>query len=66
MNLELAKKPPECIEFILVHELVHLIERHHNDRFKRLMDKNMPDWRERRNLLNSLPLRMRIGVIDTV
>lgn len=66
LNLELAKKPPECIEFVLVHELVHLIERHHNDRFKRLMDKNMPDWRERRNLLNSLPLRMRIGVIDTV
>lgn len=56
LNLELAKKPPECIEFVLVHELVHLIERHHNDRFKRLMDKNMPDWRERRNLLNSLPL----------
>ena len=52
LNLELAKKPPECIEY----ELVHLIERHHNDCFKRLMDKNMPDWRERRNLLNSLPL----------
>ncbi|MCG6200039.1 M48 family metallopeptidase [Psychromonas antarctica] len=56
LNLELAKKPFECIEFVLVHELVHLIERHHNDRFKRIMDKNMPDWRERRNLLNSLPL----------
>ena len=56
LNLELAKKPPECIEFVLVHELVHLMERYHNDRFKRLMDKNMPDWRERRNLLNSLPL----------
>lgn len=56
LNLELAKKPVECIEFVLVHELVHLIERHHNERFKRIMDKNMPDWRERRNLLNSLPL----------
>lgn len=56
INLELAKKPPECIEFILVHELVHLIERHHNERFKSIMDKNLPDWRERRNLLNSLPL----------
>ena len=56
LNLELAKKPPECLEFILVHELVHLLERHHNDRFKAYMDKHLPDWRERRNLLNSMPL----------
>ena len=56
LNLELAKKPPECMEFILAHELVHLLERHHNDRFRSLMDKHMPNWRERRNLLNSLPL----------
>lgn len=56
LNLELAKKPPECMEYILVHELVHLIERHHNERFRTMMDKHMPDWRERRNLLNSLPL----------
>lgn len=56
LNLELAKKPPECMEYILVHELVHLIERHHNERFRTIMDKHMPDWRERRNLLNSLPL----------
>ncbi|WP_299010406.1 SprT family zinc-dependent metalloprotease [uncultured Shewanella sp.] len=56
LNLELVKKPPECMEYILVHELVHLIERHHNERFRSIMDKNMPDWRERRNLLNSLPL----------
>lgn len=56
LNLELAKKPPECIEFILAHELLHLLERHHNDRFRSLMDKHMPNWRERRDLLNSLPL----------
>jgi len=56
INLELAKKPVECLEFILVHELVHLLERHHNKRFVALMDKHLPDWRERRNLLNSLPL----------
>ena len=56
LNLELAKKPPECVEFILVHELVHLLERHHNARFKAYMDKHLPDWRERRNLLNSMPL----------
>lgn len=56
LNLELAKKPPECLEFILVHELIHLIERHHNDHFRSLMDRHMQDWRERRKLLNSLPL----------
>lgn len=56
LNLELAKKPPECLEFILAHELVHLLERHHNERFRFLMDQHMPNWRERRDLLNSLPL----------
>lgn len=56
LNLELAKKPPECLEYILVHELVHLLERKHNERFKELMDKHLSDWRERRNLLNSMPL----------
>jgi predicted metal-dependent hydrolase len=56
LNLELAKKPIECMEFILVHELVHLHERHHNERFRSLMNKHMPNWKERRDLLNSLPL----------
>ncbi|MFV0447253.1 MAG: M48 family metallopeptidase [Vibrio sp.] len=56
LNSELAKKPPECLEYILVHEMVHLLERRHNDRFKQLMDRFMPNWRERRSLLNSLPL----------
>lgn len=56
LNSELAKKPPECLEYILVHEMVHLLERHHNERFKHLMDQFMPNWRERRSLLNSLPL----------
>ncbi|WP_394173485.1 M48 family metallopeptidase [Thalassotalea litorea] len=56
INLELAKKPPECMEYILVHELIHLLERHHNERFRALMDKHLPNWRERRDLLNSLPL----------
>ncbi|WP_082712286.1 YgjP-like metallopeptidase domain-containing protein [Vibrio tritonius] len=36
------KKTPECVEYILVHEMVHLLERHHNDRFKHLMDRFMP------------------------
>lgn len=56
LNLELAKKPPECLEYILVHELVHLLERKHNERFKAYMDKHLPDWRERRNLLSNSPL----------
>lgn len=56
LNLELAKKPPECLEFILVHEMVHLFERYHNERFRNLMDKHLPNWRERRDILNSLPL----------
>jgi predicted metal-dependent hydrolase len=56
LNLELAKKSPECLEYIIVHELVHLLERHHNDRFTALMDKFMPGWRIRRDELNSAPL----------
>jgi len=56
VNLDLAKKPPECLEYIVVHELVHLIERHHNARFEALMDQHLPRWRESRALLKSLPL----------
>lgn len=56
LNLELVKKPPECLEYILVHELVHLLERHHNERFRKYMDKFLPKWRENRALLNKLPL----------
>ena len=56
LNLELAKKPAECLEYILVHELVHLLERKHNERFKAYMDELLPNWQGRRDLLNSLPL----------
>ena len=56
LNLELAKKPVECMEFILVHELVHLLEPKHNDRFQGFMDRFLPDWRHRKDLLNTLPL----------
>lgn len=55
-NIELAKKPKECIEYIVVHELVHLLERNHNKRFVLLMDQLLPDWRERKKQLNELPL----------
>ena len=56
LNLELAKKPPECLEYILVHELVHLHERHHNRRFRALMDEFMPNWALHRKTLNTSPL----------
>lgn len=51
-NLALAKKPVVCIEYVVVHELAHLLEPSHNYRFKAYMDEFMPDWRERRVLLN--------------
>lgn len=57
LNLELAKKPVECIEFIIVHELVHLLERSHNDRFVSYMNEFMPKWRFYRKELNSIPFR---------
>jgi len=56
LNLELAKKSPECLEYILVHELVHLHERNHNENFMRLMDKFLPHWRKSRDVLKSEPL----------
>jgi predicted metal-dependent hydrolase len=56
LNTDLAKKPPQCLEYIIVHELTHLLERHHNDRFTALMDAHMPLWRQYREMLNSLPL----------
>lgn len=56
LNLELAKKPIHCLEYILLHEMVHLTERHHNDRFTMLMDQFLPSWRQRRDELNHSPL----------
>ena len=56
LNLELAKKPVACLEFILVHEMIHLLERHHNERFRELMNTLMPNWRSVRDELNWAPL----------
>ena len=56
LNLELAKKPVQCLEYIVAHELVHLIERHHNDRFVSILEKHLPHWRLNRQELNSAPL----------
>ncbi len=52
LNLELAKKPERCLEYIIVHELVHLLERHHNDRFTGYMNKFLPQWQNYRDELN--------------
>ncbi|MGC8658092.1 MAG: M48 family metallopeptidase [Desulfomonilaceae bacterium] len=52
LNLELAKKPAYCLEFIIVHELTHLLERLHNERFRSLMDYFMPEWRCYKEELN--------------
>jgi predicted metal-dependent hydrolase len=57
LNTDLAKKPPQCLEYIVVHEMVHLRESTHNDRFLTLMDRFMPGWRFLRAELNRLPVR---------
>ena len=56
VNLELAKKPVECLEYIIVHEMMHFIEPHHNERFHALMDQYIPKWDLRRAELNRAPL----------
>ena len=53
LNLELAKKPEVCLEYLVVHELLHLLERRHNERFTRLMDQHLPNWRQARETLNA-------------
>ncbi|MCD8290154.1 MAG: M48 family metallopeptidase [Prevotella sp.] len=55
-NVELAKKPIDCIEYVVAHELTHLIERTHTDHFCRLMDTYLPNWEELRKKLNEFPL----------
>lgn len=57
LNTELAKKPEECLEYIVVHELVHLLEPTHNARFVALMDQYLPKWQYYRQRLNRLPIR---------
>lgn len=57
LNTDLAKKPPECLEYIVVHELIHLLEPTHNERFVALMDMYLPHWQHLRKQLNRLPVR---------
>lgn len=56
LNLELIKKPPECISYLVLHEITHLIERNHGDAFVAFLDRHMPDWRTLRDKLNVAPL----------
>jgi len=57
LNTDLAKKPPQCLEYIVVHEMAHLLEPTHNNRFVALMDQFMPKWHFHRDALNRLPVR---------
>lgn len=57
LNTDLAKKPLECLEYIIVHELMHLREPTHNERFVALMDLHLPHWQQLRKRLNRLPVR---------
>ena len=56
LNLELAKKPLHCLEYIVVHEMIHLLERHHNNLFLAYMDKFIPRWKFYKEELNRLPV----------
>lgn len=57
LNTELAKKPGDCLEYLIVHEMTHFFERTHNDRFVSKMDQYLPNWRALREKLNRLPVR---------
>jgi len=57
LNTDLAKKPPECLEYIVAHEMLHLLEPTHNARFQSLLDRFIPNWQLRRQILNRLPVR---------
>ena len=56
LNTDLAKNPPQCLEYIVVHEMAHLVVRHHNEQFSSIMDKCLPGWRLLRQMLNNAPL----------
>lgn len=57
INLDLAKKPPRCLDYIVLHEMVHLLETKHNDKFVAYLDKSLPNWRLIKDELNRLPLK---------
>jgi predicted metal-dependent hydrolase len=57
LNADFARKPMQCLEYIVIHEMVHLLEPKHNERFMELMDRFMPKWQSHRDVLNRLPVR---------
>src|SRR5260370_38803064 len=57
LNTDLARKPRECLEYIVVREMAHLLEPTHNARFMALMDQFMPKWQSHRDTLNRLPVQ---------
>ena len=57
LNSELAKKPPECLEYILAHEMAHQVEHTHGDKFRELLDRVVPKWEFSKDMLSRLPLR---------
>lgn len=56
INLQLAKKPPECLEYVVIHELVHLLEKNHTNRFNALVEEFCPTWKDAKKLLAEMPL----------
>jgi predicted metal-dependent hydrolase len=56
INLQLAKKPAECLEYVVIHELVHLVEKNHTNRFRALVEEYCPTWKEAKKILASMPL----------
>lgn len=60
LNLELAKNPPECLEYVVVHEMVHLLEKNHNKEFYAYMDQYLPRWRAYKDELDRLPIKQQI------
>lgn len=56
INLQLVKNPPECLEYVIIHELVHLLEKNHTRRFYHLVEKFCPSWRDIKKILKNFPL----------
>lgn len=56
INLQLVKKPIQCLEYVIIHELVHLLEKNHTNRFKSLLDKYYPNWKDAKKILSDMPL----------
>jgi predicted metal-dependent hydrolase len=53
----MTRRPRKCLEYLVVHEMIHILEPSHNARFRTLLDKHLPSWQNRKKTLNSLPVR---------